>query len=808
MMFFHSPIRFLLVSICLIATGAAAELDRSGPVISLQNTAYQVDGVWYCPLCRQPVPKGDRSKLDLRLQLSEWHDVYLDADYFRDKIRYISDAELVASLEIPGIGPELRAAAAAGESERVSRLLHEYFVRRPDNRRLSNYDAGNKRSFITVGEFLQDVAADPARKREILEARDQVYSPSKGFTLHGVVWGENVDFNHTYPNASKWGVHYLGFIDALIAGFLVDGSRETAAAFESVFNQWYDQLDRVKHEEVIHVTTSYDFVWYELGLSNRTERLINALRVFVGQISPDTTKRLLKIILGSSRWLDQCLIRTPFHPYNWQTHTAHTLSYAALALPEFNESKSWLERGRQNMVLHLENDILEDGGYVERTTSYASYMFSVFHRYMLMLRHFAGDSSLLDHYLGRLEKFIEFYALTTTPVGVNAPFNDAARGRDLVPLLREMSVFFHRGDFVGAVREEFKPDDLATLPVAPIEPKARSIDFPQSRFMVMRDSWDPASYFLIFNYGDHQNHSHSDQLSFEIYANGIPIAVDAGLGKLNYLEPSQITWYKHPRAHNMLTINQAVPEKRNLPGYDKIWSPQSRTEYFAASHDGYVPYQKARHRRHLVFAKAQYWLIIDEVNTAGSNQEMEFNLHTPSTMVESAAGFVSTGKVGFLIAQDRLAAAATSRTKSMGDANLGGLAGEPGYRAIDWLVFSRKLTGNPALDRMATLIQPYADRSRFDESQVFVEEVKLEDPAALAYRVTTAHGAEDLVIISDGTQRKFGKGIEGDFTFARIRSSGGKTSYAAFTNVSQFRVPGLASRQFPNRRDHEESTNP
>jgi len=258
----------------------------------------------------------------------------------------------------------------------------------------------------------------------------------------------------------------------------------------------------------------------------------------------------------------------------------------------------------------------------------------------------------------------------------------------------------------------------------------------------------------------------------------------------------------------MLTINQAVPEKRNLPGYDKIWSPQSRTEYFAASHDGYVPYQKARHRRHLVFAKAQYWLIIDEVNTAGSNQEMEFNLHTPSTMVESAAGFVSTGKVGFLIAQDRLAAAATSRTKSMGDANLGGLAGEPGYRAIDWLVFSRKLTGNPALDRMATLIQPYADRSRFDESQVFVEEVKLEDPAALAYRVTTAHGAEDLVIISDGTQRKFGKGIEGDFTFARIRSSGGKTSYAAFTNVSQFRVPGLASRQFPNRRDHEESTNP
>ncbi len=803
----HFSIRFLLVLICLFATGGAAELDRSGPTISLQNTAYQVDGVWYCPICRQAVPNGDRSKLDLRLQLSEWHDVYIDPDYFRDKIRYISDAELVASLQIADIGSALQAAVAAGDGQRVSQLLHDHFIRRPDNHRLSNYDAGNKRSFITIDEFRHDVAADPVRARAIREARDQTYSPSKGFTLYGVAWGEKVDFNHTYPNASKWGVHYLSFLDPLIAGYLLDGNKETAAAFERVFNQWYDQLDLVKQEKVINVTVSYDFIWYELGLSNRTERLINAMRAFGPEMSPETTKRLLKVILGSSRWLDQCLIKTPFHAYNWQTHTAHTLSYAALAFPEFSESRTWLQRGRQNMVLHLENDILEDGGYVERTTSYAAYMFSVFHRYMLMLRHFAGDSSLLDHYMGRLEKFIEFYALTTTPVGVNVPFNDAARGRELVPLFREMSAFFHRGDFVGAVRQEFKPEELAALPVAPVEPRVKSIDFPQSRMLVMRDSWDPASYFLIFNYGDHQNHSHFDQLSFEIYANGIPIAVDAGLSKLGYLEPAQNTWYKHPIAHNMLTINQAVPEKRNLPGYDKIWSPQPHTEYFAASHDGYLPYQKARHRRHLIFAKAQYWLIIDEVSTAGKNQEMEFNLHTPSDMRETATGFISRGKTGFLITQDRLQTKVTPRERLKGDADLRGLTGEPDHRDIDWLLFRRKLTGNRTLDRMATLIHPYAERSRFDDSQVFVEQVTLEDSAALAYRVTIP-GAEDLVIISDGTPRKFGMGIEGDFRFARIRSEGGKVTYAGFTKVSTYRVPGLPVRRFPDRRDHEEESHP
>jgi len=33
------------------------------------------------------------------------------------------------------------------------------------------------------------------------------------------------------------------------------------------------------------------------------------------------------------------------------------------------------------MVLHLENDKLDHGGYVERTPGYAEYMFSVFYRW-------------------------------------------------------------------------------------------------------------------------------------------------------------------------------------------------------------------------------------------------------------------------------------------------------------------------------------------------------------------------------------------------------------------------------------------
>jgi hypothetical protein len=793
----------ILLSIpCISTTARPEEKDRSGPTITLQSNVYQVGNTWYCPICRQEVAHGDRSGWDLKLCLSEWHDVLIDKEYFDKKIRYISDEELVNSLHIPAIEPDLRDALKAQDSDRIAVLLDDYFTARKDNNRLSTYDTQNKRYFITIDEFLQEVRADTGRYQDIVRSARQVYTPEKGFTLYGVNWGKKIDFNHHYPDVSKWGVHYLSFINDQINHYLLTQDPSIAAAFDDLFTQWYDQLDSVKQEEVIHHTSMYDFIWYELGLANRTQRLIDAQRAFVHRLSPETNKKLLKTILGSARWLDQCLEKTPFHPYNWQTHTAFTLSYAALAYPEFREARAWLDRGRKNMVLHLENDILDDGGYVERTPSYAEYMLSIFYRYMMMLQYFDNDSSLRERYLSRLENFVEFFVLTTAPVGVNTPFNDARRNKSLVRVFSEMAKFFDRGDFIGPVRQEFSPDELASMPVAVKNPQATSIDFPNSRFVVMRDSWDPMSYFLILNYGEFKNHAHYDQLDFEIYANGIPIAVDAGIGRLGYLDSLQVSWYKHPLSHNMITINQAVPEKLDMPGYDKVWAPQQQTEFFAATHDGYVRYQQATHRRHIVFAKRRYWLIVDVVTTAGKNQEMDFNFHTPCSMTAIEDGFVSTGESGFLIKQDRSDAPTISKIKSQGEANLGGLQNEPTHREIDWLVFRKILKGDPRTDRMATLIYPFATTGEVTPADVSVERVNLLDDAATGYRVTTKD-REDLIILSDGTYRKFTSQIEGDFTYARVSSTGSTVDYAAFVGVASFVLDGITSQSFTARRDYE-----
>jgi hypothetical protein len=803
-MFTKTSTTILVFFVLLVhqTTVAQAHKDRSGPVVTAHSDLYQIGDKWYCPLCRKEVPNGDRSRMDPKLCLSEWHDVMIEKKYFDKKIRYITDEELVNSLNIPKFNPMLQKEVQTKNYDKISELLFGYMTQRRDNKRLSLYDPQNKKFFTTIDEFVNDVNADTLRYNRIIRSANSFYTPEKGFTIYSMNWGRKIDFNHTYPEASKWSIHYLGFIDDQINYYLLQHDPQTPKAFEDVFNQWYDQLDDVKNEHVINHTKAYDFIWYELGLANRTQKLIDAYRVFSHAMSAGTNKKLLKIILGSSRWMDECIKKTPFHPYNWQTHTAMTLAYAACVFPEFRESASWFKRSKANMELHLKNDIFDDGGYVERTSSYAEYMYSVYLRYMLMLKYFKNDAAFMNKHIGRIEKYIEFFVLTNSPVGVNPAFNDAHRNKSLVRVFKEMGEFFDRGDFIGAVQNNLSAETLANLKVKPCEPKITSVDFPNSQFVVMRDSWDPRSYYMITNYGGFQNHCHYDQLDFEIYANGIPIAVDAGLGKLGYIDSIHVSWYKNPLAHNMITINQAIPEKLDKSGYDKIWSPQKFTEYFAATHDGFLAYQQTRHRRHIVYSKSRYWLIVDEIFTKEKDKDIDFNLHTPCDMTEIMNGFISDQENGFLIKSDNSDAPNIQKIKSKGWADLGDLDHEPSNREIDWLIFRKESKGEQETDRMATVIFPFESKTKIDPEDISVEKLVMADKRAIGYRVKSA-GTEDIIIFSDGTYRKLTDTIEGDFKYGFFSYKNGKLAYSSLSGVKKYKVSGESENSFSKRQDFE-----
>lgn len=770
--------RALISASILMATLAAAAETRTGPVITTYSDIYQVDGAWHCPLCDQVVQNGDRSGIDPALYLSEWHDVYLEAAYFAEKISRISDAELLASMKNAGslTDPEGRL-----DPEKVKAA----FTGREDNGRLYHYDREVNIPFIRIGEFTDAVRSDPDRLAAIREAAEAVVDPERGYTIGEHFFGWEVDFNYNWKDRSKFGLHYLHFVSELVPAYLVTGDMLFVKAFESLFNQWYAQRNRIEMAETGPGIKERDIVWYELGLGNRTPRLIDAMRVMGPDLSPETHVRMLKYLLGAGRWLHACLDRTPFHPYNWQTQTAMTLSYMGLLYPEFKEAGKWVASGRANMVLHFQKDILDDGGYVERTGSYTSYVFGMFYRYMLMFQYLEEDSSLLDEHLPRLEQLMEFTSRTLTPLGVSAPFNDSRRGLDLARLLVDMAGFFKRGDFLGPLREVFPDATLDRAGVDPGLPRSTSQLFPHSRFAVMRDGWNREAYYLIINYGPFANHGHYDILDFECYANGVPIAVDAGIGDTGYVDPIHVSWYKQSKAHNMLMVDEANTMKRGIEGEQVVWSTQQRMDYFAATHRGYQRYHDTLHRRHFAFRRGEYWLIVDSLETPHAGKELDWQFHSPLSLVETADGFVSRETPGVRLILPQEEAEATRRLHRMGPANLMDLPGEPSNREIDWITFRQPSTGNPVRDQMAVLIYPTTGESSA-AAPVLHWSRDPDSPGILQCRVVTPEG-EDLHFFSDGTQRDFGP-VSGTFHYACLRLRDGKPHWISTTGATRLDI--------------------
>lgn len=796
---------FLAIAISFAGQGCGEK--QTGPIISEYSDIYKVGDQWHCPICDKPVQNGDRSEIDPALHLSEWHDAFLDPEYFTEKINHISDEELIASLDLADSNK--REMMNTSDTSRVSASLKQYFADRLDHDRLYHYDDKTKIPFIPVEEFQAQVKASPDRMNEIIEAGYAVAPREGGYTIAELHFGNQVDFNSDWPVANEFSVNYLPVFVDLLNAYLASEDPHFARSFEDLFNQWYEQRNEIEHKLRPEEFKHRNVIWYELGLGVRLPRIIDSYRVHSLRLDPETHKRVLKTVLGSARWLYQCLINTPFHPYNWQTQTAMTLAYAAFIFPEFKESVQWLEASRKNMVQHFQKDILDDGGYVERTGSYTNYVFGMFYRYMLMFQFFANDESYLTTYLQRLERMMEFTALTATPVGVNSPFNDSRRGTYLADLLIEMADFFNRGDFLGAVKSRVPDTQFASLKARPETPSSLSVNFEESGFVVMRDGWQPESYFTLINYGPLKNHGHYDILDFEIFANGIPIAVDPGLGLKGYTDPLHVSWYKQSRSHNMLTVDDAIVNKRGISGEETEWANQTYCDYFAATHRGYEEFHDTLSRRHFAFVKGNYWLILDEIDTPHRGKILDWNFHTPLHMGETSFGFVSEESPGAAVLFVQSDSAGIEMIKKTGPADLRGIKNEEPNREIDWLIFRKRSAAQPMKDRFAILVTPFDEKSKIAGSgtrtrtvDLTFEKLPLTSEGPIGFRMVT-ESFEDWVIFSDGEHYRFTDELEGDFVFGWFRLSESGLSKLSAVNASQIYWMNDAILEVSNRQNIE-----
>ncbi len=713
-----------------------------------------------CPLCGEEYELKNFKKLPPKLSLSEWHPNNLEPDYFKRKIADISDAELCESIDWRMVlGQKGAPKDPKIDAEAIEAFITEK-ARKAHNDRYYGYSQSDERAFITVDEYRALMRADTARYNILMRHAEDVVDYKIPYRTGHFKFNKAIDFNYNFGESGKYGFHYWGWGYHLTSAYMLTGDERCVEAFDAMFNQWYEQRGGITN-----TLPQFDVVWYELGIAARLPMFIDALRLFKNarELKLETRTRILKTLLGSGRWLAEALKRNPYHPYNWPIHSAISEVYLALTFPEFKESRSWLDAARKVMEEHMQRDVYEDGGYLERTPGYGYGVFNHFYRYLLLFQHIAREKSYVAKYRTLLEKMVEFNVLTMSPLGTNCPFNDSFRS-SVVDFVYKHGKELNRGDFLRPIWPLLSEQQRMDLVTKPALPKVTSVNLADSRFAVMRSGWTEDALMMIINYGPPANHHHYDILDFEIYAHGKAIAVDAGIGPRGYDDELHLSWYRATPSHNMVMVNDTSIDRGEAEGKDVIWAAQQFIDYFAASHSGYEKSWGVRNRRHVVFVKPCYWVIYDEIDSREGGQKLDWLFHSSLMLEEYKGGYRSKESPGFLLLPADGSSGSVKRIKSEGMASLSGLPDEKeAFRKINYISFQKMASTDVEKNRFGVLVFPYLERvpeveCRFLRTSPVVTGTAVKDGKK-----------EDRLFFSDGKKREFADAIESDAQFMYIQ---------------------------------------
>jgi hypothetical protein len=569
-----------------------------------------------------------------------------DSAYVSGRIKTISDEDLFASLRPAGsrfLG--MRKSLESGDTLKAYREWGKYWLAKKQPRyvtRSVGYLLDTE--MLTAYEYLRRAARADAGEREttLVLADGILRNRIRTWGTKEVDFGRTVDFDRALGRSGKYGFHYWWWARPLTSAFVLKNDPHYAAKFDELFARWYEQRNAVGR-----TIPDLDVVYYELGLSARSRVFLEQYLLPYERRDPRFHETMLKTLLGAGRWLYALEDKEGYRPGNWQIHGAYTLIQLGLSFPELAESAAWLAMGVHRLKEHMLEDFFPDGGHSERAPrnyTFATYL--VYRNTLYLLTEHAREKEFAGSIKGTMGKTLEWLITMVTPTGDVPAINDSHRGRIPVEVMQDGADLFERPE-VNAVLQNLlqvsRPGSKAgTLPAF------TSRNMPASGFAVMRSDWTREALYLTVNYGPYAgNHTHNDLLSFELYAYGVPLAVDAGIGA-TYDDPLHESWYRSSRAHNMVVVNGKNIEREGVRGEDVRWATTESVEYFAASHGGYAS-TGIHQRRAILFVKPDFWVVADDVEGAGPTDTLSWYLHTPSRMLPYRGGFQSTGSPGLTI---------------------------------------------------------------------------------------------------------------------------------------------------------------
>ncbi|MDE2889639.1 MAG: heparinase II/III family protein [Gemmatimonadota bacterium] len=698
-------------------------------------------------------------------------DLREDPVYLDEQIKHISDPNLFAAMDLNRAGLEdVKRAVEQADYDAAYKAWGTYWDTRSG---YAYINAGVP--FFTVEEAFRFFST-----KSYTAVADRVAAHNiTGWGGVNIQHGPVVDFNADYGTGGKYGFHYWEWSQPLLWAYLGTRNTKYLDAFDELFNQWYEQRD-----DVVGADADKHPIWYELGLGARRNRVfLEFYRLNRGRLTSETHERLLKNFLGSARWLYE-LQKQGYRSGNWQVMGSYAMAELGLNFSEFQEAGRWVSLGVHRIEEHLSMDFYEDGCHSERCpSSYSNVVYRDPRNLAHLLEKFGGHEERAAGLRPPLERTLNHWMYLISPLGTQPAVNDGGRAR------------FDRDVFVDGGRIFDRPDLLwvaRNLLGADIEdnaepPSRTSIDFRPSGFAVMRQDWTRESPYLVVNYGDWGGgHYHYDVLSFEMFAYGTALAVDAGLG-VSYDDPLHRPWYISSKAHNMLVIDDRNLDRRIAVGEQPVWSSQGGMDYFSAEHRGYRALG-VRHRRHFLFVKPvrsvnetnPYFLIFDSFSSVNAGRTASFYLHSPTPLQRGRTAVFSAEAPGLLVATPD----APSVRLGTGMAHLGGIPGRrPARQLIRWASLDLITSGDGVVDDLAVLLYPFRSMPL---PGVQIRRGENEGPGGTAYLIVEHGGGTDHIVISDGMHRTYGANdVTTDAICAVVRtdSDGAYLSHAAVSGT-------------------------
>jgi hypothetical protein len=314
------------------------------------------------------------------------------------------------------------------------------------------------------------------------------------------------------------------------------------------------------------------------------------------------------------------------------------LFYAGTAFPEFRDAASWRETGAHILISEARSQICADGVHFERSTCYHRYTVETYQQFLLLAErnHIPVPPELPDS----LRRMVDFLLAMRRPDGALPEIGDADGGR-LLPLVERgqcdprgafavAAAMFRRSDLVWAA-EQMAPDvawltgeagigNFTSTKPEPEDPRSRA--FPIGGYVVMKSGGE---HHMIVDVGPlgcsfSSGHGHADLLAIHCAAFGEPVLVDGGTYCYTP-EPEWRNFFRGTLAHNTVAIDgahQVAPDgpfqwRGRASAHLGHWNSTAEHDFVDASHGAY---EGLTHRRRVLFAKPDYWVVVDDVTAS------------------------------------------------------------------------------------------------------------------------------------------------------------------------------------------------